>query len=88
MNEYYYHFATIFPAQRVLQKEKYSDWTAGLDKKKNKTKKTKKNFRMLSRDLFYKFQSFPKLPSCYKFKIILRLSATKICQIFNCFVCV
>ena len=36
MNEYYYHFATIFPAQRVLQKEKYSDWTAGLDKKKQK----------------------------------------------------
>lgn len=44
MNEYYYHFATIFPAQRVLQKEKYSDWTAGLDKKKKqrKQKKTKK----------------------------------------------
>ena len=40
MNEYYYHFATIFPAQRVLQKEKYSDWTAGLDKK-NKTKQKK-----------------------------------------------
>ena len=44
MNEYHYNFATIFPAQRVLQKEKYSDWTAGLDKKKkqNKTKKNKK----------------------------------------------
>ena len=39
MNEYYYHFATIFPAQRVLQKEKYSDWTAGLDKKKQKKQK-------------------------------------------------
>ena len=58
------------------------DWT------KKKQKKQKKNLGMLSRDLFYKFQSFPKLPSCYKFKIILRLSATKICQIFNCFVCV
>lgn len=41
MKEYYYHFATIFPAQRVLQKEKYSDWTAGLDKKKNKENKKK-----------------------------------------------
>ena len=68
MNEYYYHFATIFPAQRVLQKEKYSDWTAGLNKKnKTKQKKTSECCQEICSINFKVSQNYPHVISLKSF---------------------
>ena len=68
MNEYYYHFAIIFPAQRVLQKEKYSDWTAGLDKKtKQNKKKTSECCQEICSINFKVSQNYPHVISLKSF---------------------